>query len=758
MLIPMSVATNFDPALPGELARFNREGNLLKAVRVYGSLPADVVGNGRPAHWLPPIGLKELQAHVAAMAEVGIGFAYTLNAPELFGSEEDPVWRDRLDALLQDLRHAGVTRLVVANRWLLRYLRDRRQFACTLSLVRGVASPEDAVEAEALGVDEICVHGHKVNRNLELIARIRGATRLPLELNANMACLTDCQQAHDHYRMEGYLSRADLLLAHKDMAAVDPFVMQCSLRQLSDPTLFVRNALVPPGYLRTYVAAGIDRFKITDRASSTESLLSTLRAYATDEPAADLYPAVLKRGSKLKLGLRGIFPDDFICRLRVPQFRIDGRRFVEERFIERQASLSEQASRGLAESLIEVEDPEYLERFLAFCRAVSKKVAGRNFIPRSELSGFHALMSLLEPSAVIPRSLPLALPLARCRAALADRVGGKNASLGELMGAGFPVPPGFAVTTEAFALFVEQSGLERLLREALSGLEAGRVEALEAASRTIREAMRATPIPPQVGEVVAEAYRELSRTLGRPDAPVAVRSSATSEDQRAASFAGQLESFLCVRGLEAVLRNLRECWASLFTARALSYSLRLGLRPELARVSVGIQAMVEAEAAGVMFTLNPLNGDRSKIVIEASWGLGESVVKGDVTPDSYVVDKVTLEVVKRSISDKAECRRAGGERDCVERVEVVPEKRRAPCLAEETVLALARLGKRVERHYGVPQDIEWAVDPTRTSPDNIFILQSRPETVWSNQERTPIRAATPDVLELILEELTRGEK
>ena len=747
----MSVGTNFNPGLPGELARFNREETYIKASRVYGSLPSDPVGGGRPAHWLPRVGLPELKAHVAAMAAVGIDFAYTINAPELFGSEEDPAWRDWLENYLSDLWDAGVRRLIVANHWLLRYLNERHEFSCTASLIRGVASPEDAMLVEKLGVDCACVCGHKVNRDIELLARIRAACSIELEVNVNMACQQDCRQARGHYRMLGHLSRTDRLVKAEDVVPADPFVLQCSLRLLADPTLHVLNALVPPGYLDKYAAAGADRFKITDRCSTTPSLLETLHVYASPEPAEDLFPAVLKGGSKLKLGLRSLFPADFIRDLPLPRLHIDGRRFVDERFIEREASMPVEEKRALARSLVTVEDPAYLERFFAFYTAVNKKLAGRTSVPKSELPDFLDLRRLLEPSHGSAKTASLTVSLSDCTAAAADSVGGKNASLGELMKAGLRVPPGFAVTTDAFALFVEEGGLAGVVHVELAGLEAGDIEGIESASSNIRAAMRSCPVPQRVRETVENAYEALSQDAGVEDVPVAVRSSATVEDQPGASLAGQLESSLFVRGLDAILHTIKECWSSLYTARALSYSLRQGLPLERARVSVGVQVMVDAEAAGVMFTLNPLNGDRSKIAIDANWGLGESVVKGEVTPDSFLVDKVVLELIKRNISDKTECCRAASTLDRVEKVEVESIKRSKPCLSDETVLELARLGKLIELHYEAPQDIEWAVARGQPHPENIYIVQSRPETVWSSRRRKPVYEGFRSTMDLILE-------
>jgi collagenase-like PrtC family protease len=396
MPIPISLATNFDPDLPAQLARFNREGNVIAVDRVFGSLPADVVGSGRPTAWLPKIDLAQLQAHVAALAVCGIDFAYALNAPDLFGSEEDPVWRESLDVHLEALRAAGVRRFVVANSWLARYLRERPGLTCTLSLIAAVGSPEEAAQAETLGVEGICLSFLKVNRDLELARRIRAATGLRLEMFANSGSLVGCPKAAQHYRLIASRSRLDKLRELEGMVPADPLVLECSHGMLLDPTQLVRCAVIPPGYLRTFAAAGIERFKLSDRCSTTAALMGTLRAYAADEPVADLFPGVLRGGSRFKHGLRGLFPAEFLRDLRLPRFRIDGKRFVETRFIERFPSLSEAERRAEAKSLVTVLDPDYLARFLIFYAAVRELVAGRTLIPPVELPRFHDLARMLE--------------------------------------------------------------------------------------------------------------------------------------------------------------------------------------------------------------------------------------------------------------------------------------------------------------------------------------------------------------------------
>lgn len=316
-----------------------------------------------------------------------------------------------------------------------------------------------------------------------------------------------------------------------------------------------------------------------------------------------------------------------------------------------------------------------------------------------------------------------------------DVVGGKFASLAETIAAGFGVPPAFAVTTEAVAAFMAEGGLET---------EARAVGAdLEAAAR-MREKIERTPLPAAVAGAIASAYAELCRRVGVDDVPVAVRSSGVAEDLAGASFAGQYETYLGVAGAESVVEHVRRCWEGLFAETVLTYRTGGGIGD--ASMGVVVQQLVEPRAAGVMFTLDPVTGDRSKIVIEGSWGLGESVVSGEVTPDRFRVDKVTLELLGRTISEKAVEHTRGGVR------EVPDDRRRAPCLDDEHVVRLAELGKRIERHRGAPQDVEWAVDER----GDVHVLQVRPETVWSRRESRTVAAGGRSAVDMVLGSFVTG--
>ena len=293
-------------------------------------------------------------------------------------------------------------------------------------------------------------------------------------------------------------------------------------------------------------------------------------------------------------------------------------------------------------------------------------------------------------------------------------MGGKGANLGELSRAGLPVPPGFVVTTGAYDAFVEAGGM----REEIVGL-ASRAEdpgAFEAAAEEIRALFARGTVPDDVAGEIRAAYEKLGDEI-----PVAVRSSATAEDLPGASFAGQQESYLNVRGDGALVEAVRACWASLWTARAMAYRRRQGIDPATVSLAVVVQRMVEADAAGMLFTADPVGGRRDRAVIDAAWGLGEAVVGGRVTPDTLVVDEASGRVVSRETADK-EVMTVYSEDGTEERP--VPEaRRRKEVLDDEAAAELVRYGTRIEDLYGSPQDIEWALADGR-----FFIVQARPIT------------------------------
>ena len=336
-----------------------------------------------------------------------------------------------------------------------------------------------------------------------------------------------------------------------------------------------------------------------------------------------------------------------------------------------------------------------------------------------------------------------------CDASSTRSVGGKCASLGELLHNGFAVPAGFAVTTDANELFLATGDLRRREDELLAGLDYEHMGTLAETSRTMRTLVEEAPVPDDVVEAVLSAYAELATRAGAEQVPVAVRSSATAEDLTTASFAGQLQTYLWISGEDAVITHLRRCWSGFFTPEALSYRHGMEIRPEEALMSVAVQQMVDPRTAGVMFTLNPVNGDRSKIMIESTWGLGEALVSGEVNPDRFLVDKVTVDILDRAIASKDLEYRRDTENGSVIAAPVDDERRTKASLSDAEVTALATLAKQIEKHYGRPMDIEWAVD----AQGEVFLLQARSETVWSQRERTPIVEKKGSALEYVLADL-----
>ena len=328
------------------------------------------------------------------------------------------------------------------------------------------------------------------------------------------------------------------------------------------------------------------------------------------------------------------------------------------------------------------------------------------------------------------------------------RIGGKNASLGEMLAAGLPVPPGFAVTVDAYHTVRGHAEVRQAVVGLLGEVDLADPAALEELSGAIRGRIEQVPLDDAVAAAVARAYTELCERCQLDAVPVAVRSSATSEDLPDASFAGEHDTYLWVRGADEVLRHLTRCWSSLFTARAIAYRRERGYDHDVVAMSVGVQKMVRPTASGVAFTLNPRDGDRSQVAVEAAWGFGEGIVSGEVTPDSFLVDKVLGEIVQRIISDKAvEYRLGDGDR--VERVEVDEARRTVPSLTDDQVKAVARLARRAERHYRCPQDVEWALDADLPGDQAVTLLQARPETVWSRKAATPLAAAGDPVASIV---------
>lgn len=319
---------------------------------------------------------------------------------------------------------------------------------------------------------------------------------------------------------------------------------------------------------------------------------------------------------------------------------------------------------------------------------------------------------------------------------MADRahVGGKAASLGELTRTRIATAPGFVVTAGAFRLAMASVDPSGAIPHRIARLPAVDTAAIAGAAAAIRAQITAAPLPAIVIAAIASGYAKLGV------APVAVRSSSTMEDDAAASFAGLQDSYLGVYGLSALLGRVRACWASLYNDESVAYRRRAGMPEHTLSMAVVVQRMVSPRAAGVMFTLSPVTGDRSVVAIEGTWGLGSAVVAGEVAPDAFTVSKVTGEITGRRVGVKPRfhtCLQNG------QGISVLPAPAglaARPCLTDDEARALAGVARRIETHYGVPQDIEWALLRGGRAPagaDGVVVLQSRPETAWAARAAGP---------------------
>ena len=319
------------------------------------------------------------------------------------------------------------------------------------------------------------------------------------------------------------------------------------------------------------------------------------------------------------------------------------------------------------------------------------------------------------------------LPLSDTQADLAT-VGGKGMSLAKMIQAGLPVPGGFHVTTEAYRAFVAENGIQQRIMDAVRGVDVQSTESLEAASREIASAFATGTTPAPIAQAVADAYRDLK------DAPVAVRSSATAEDLPGASFAGQQETYLNICGVDAVLGAVKKCWASLWTARAIAYRIKNNIDQETVALAVVVQELVFADAAGILFTANPINGKRDELLINAAWGLGEAVVSGAVTPDTLTVRKEPFRILQREIAEKQvmTVRTAEG----TEEKPVPEDLKKKPVLSDAQMTELTRLAVKIEQFYRIPMDVEWAL-----AGGTFAIVQARPITAMPPEWITPAKGA-----------------
>ncbi|TAK56595.1 MAG: hypothetical protein EPO25_00145 [Gammaproteobacteria bacterium] len=307
-------------------------------------------------------------------------------------------------------------------------------------------------------------------------------------------------------------------------------------------------------------------------------------------------------------------------------------------------------------------------------------------------------------------------------------VGGKCANLGELLRIGAPIPEGFAITGAAYERFLEESRIGDQIKEALIGIEeAHELDNLERASAVVHGLFSQAILSEDLRNAILGGYLALGRKCGAESVAVAVRSSGLAEDGNDSSFAGQFDSFLNVKGEQQLLEKTLQCWASQFTVRAMMYRKKRGLDLGGGPMGIAVIKMVEARTAGVGFSADPVTGDRSRIVLEGSWGLGEAIVQGLVSPDRYVFDKDRLVLIEKTVSDKDMmiCYAEQG----IQQEPVPDARRRIACLTTAEATRLAELARLIEDRYGRPQDFEWVIDSHLPFPENVFVVQTRPVTV-----------------------------
>lgn len=306
-------------------------------------------------------------------------------------------------------------------------------------------------------------------------------------------------------------------------------------------------------------------------------------------------------------------------------------------------------------------------------------------------------------------------------------VGGKGANLGELTSFGIPVPPGFVVSSKAYFDFLKFGSLEKKIKHELSGLSVKDSDKLMEASQKIKTAILGSAIPDELQNEIKEAYHRLS---GTHDVLVAVRSSATAEDLPNASFAGQQETYLNVKGVEELIESVRKCWASLFEARAIFYRADMGFDHFKVGLAAVVQKMVESESSGIMFTIDPITNDENKITIESIFGLGQPIVSGEITPDQYLLDKKSLKIVKKHVVIQDWQLIKSG------KVKISKAYQDHQKISDEKIKELGDYGRQIETHYGKPQDIEWAMYDHK-----INIVQARPVTTLKNETLSNIGQA-----------------
>ena len=316
-----------------------------------------------------------------------------------------------------------------------------------------------------------------------------------------------------------------------------------------------------------------------------------------------------------------------------------------------------------------------------------------------------------------------------------DTVGGKGQSLASMTAAGFPVPAGFTVTTTAYRQFVSDNDLQQAIIDGAKPELVGTAVSFDSASQQIQALFAEAELTDELKAQIGSAYT----AFGAGEPPVAVRSSANAEDLPDLSFAGQQDTYLNIRGRDAVYASVRDCWASLWTARALSYRHEHAIAQEAVAMAVVVQKMVPSEVSGILFTANPATGERSEMIVNASFGLGEAIVGGEITPDTYIIDRDTLAVRETIIGSKEHMMVSAAGQGTDTR-ELSAAEREQSSLAEPVLRELAQLAIAVERHFGQPQDIEWAV-----VNGTLSLLQSRPITNLPPAPLKEIRWEKPDM-------------
>ena len=312
-----------------------------------------------------------------------------------------------------------------------------------------------------------------------------------------------------------------------------------------------------------------------------------------------------------------------------------------------------------------------------------------------------------------------------------DLVGKKGANLGEMTRLGLPVVPGYVVSIASYRKFMAETGVGKKISNYLASLGTfDNIDKCEAASKVIRSMIEEQEMPEDLKKIIGSSYDELCKKTGIRNVAVSTRSGGP------VSRPGMFDTFLNVKGKEQVLLHVKKVWSSTFTGRAMWYRLKHDVPLDGDVLGVVVMKLVDARSAGITFTADPVTGDRTRIVIDASWGLGEGVVSGKVAVDRFFVDKETLKIVEKSVGKKTFC--IASAKDGVEERPVPPEKQQIPCLNSDEVTAVAKLGKGLEQRLGEPQDIEWAIDPDMPFPNNLFVFQTRPEKFATQKASTAL--------------------